>query len=67
MTHPYDIDYIKKLIPFMTDEVSKRIQSLPSGYCYTFGSAFKLPMIVKLDLPNPTPISNSVDIQKVWF
>ena len=67
MTHPHDMDYINKMIPFMSDEISKRIQSLPSGYAYVFGNAFKLPMIVKLDMPNPTPISNNVNIQKVWY
>ncbi len=67
MTHPHDMDYINKMIPFMSKEISKQIQSLPPGYCYTFGTAFKLPLIVKFDLPNPTPISNNVDIQKVWY
>ena len=67
MTHPHDMDYINKMIPFMSDEISKQIQSIPPGFCYTFGTAFKLPMIVKLDMPNPTPISNNVNIQKVWY
>ena len=67
MTHPKDMEYITKMIPFMGDEISKRIQSLPPGYSYVFGTAFKLPMIVKLDMPNPTPISNNVNIQKVWY
>ena len=67
MTHPRDMEYINKMIPFMSKEISMHIQALPAGCCYTFGTAFKLPMIVKLNTPNPTPISNSVDIQKVWF
>ena len=67
MTHPHDMEYINKMIPFISDEISKRIQSLPPGYCYIFGTAFKLPMIIKVDLPNPTPISNNVNIQKVWY
>lgn len=67
MTHPHDMEYINKMIPFMSDEISKQIPSLPPGYCYTFGTAFKLPMIVKFDIPNPSPISNNVDIQKVWY
>ena len=67
MTHPHDMEYITKMIPFITQEVSKQIQSLPPGYAYTFGTAFKLPMIIKFDLPNPTPISNNVNIQKVWY
>ena len=67
MTHPHDMEYINKMIPFMSSEISKQIQSIPPGYAYVFGTAFKLPMIVKLDMPNPTPISNNVNIQKVWY
>ena len=67
MTHPHDMNYINKMIPFMSEEISKQIQSIPPGYCYVFGNAFKLPIIVKFDLPYPTPISNNVNIQKVWF
>ena len=67
MTHPNDINYINKMIPFMSSEISKEIQSIPPGYCYIFGTAFKLPIIVKVGMPSPTPISNNVNIQKVWY
>ena len=67
MTHPYDMNYINKMIPFMSEEVSKQIQSIPPGNCFVFGTAFKIPMIVKFDMPNPTPISNNVNIPKVWY
>ena len=67
MTHPNDMNYINKMIPFMSEAISKQIQSIPPGHCYVFGNAFKLPIIVKFDVPNPTPISNNVNIQKVWF
>lgn len=67
MTHPNDLEYIKKMIPYITDEICKEVQALPSGYCYVFGTAFRLPMIIYLEKPNPTPISNNVNIQKVWF
>ena len=67
MTHPHDTEYISKLIPFMTSEVCAQIQSIPPGHCYVFGTAFKLPIIIYLDKPNPTPVSNNVNIQKVWF
>lgn len=67
MTHPHDMEYISKLIPFMTNEICQEVQSIPPGHCYVFGTAFKLPIIIYLDKPNPTPISNNVNIQKVWF
>ena len=67
MTHPKDSDYINRLIPFMTDEIKERLQIIQPGNCYLFGPAFKLPLMVKLDLPNPTPNSNNVDIVNTWF
>ncbi len=67
MSHPRDLDYIKNLIPYMTDEIAKRIQVLQPGYCYAFGTAFKIPTIIQIDKPNPTPESNNVNISKTWF
>ena len=67
MTHPHDMEYISKLIPFITNEVCQEIQAIPPGHCYVFGTAFMLPIIIYLDKPDPTPISNNVNIQKVWF
>ncbi len=67
MSHPKDLSYIKNLIPYMTDEIAKRIQVMQPGYCYAFGTAFKIPTILKIDKPNPTPESNNVDISNTWF
>ncbi len=67
MSHPKDLEYITSLIPYMTDEISKRIQVLQPGYCYAFGTAFKIPTIIRIDKPNPTPESDNVDISNTWF
>jgi len=67
MAHPRDMEYIKRLIPFMTDEISKRLQIIKPGNCYGFGNAFKLPTIIKVAKPNPTPESNNIDITNIWF
>ena len=67
MAHPKDIEYIYKLIPFLTEEIKKRLQIIQPGYCYCFGPAFKVPTIVKLEKPNPTPESNNVNISNTWF
>ena len=32
-----------------------------------FGTAFKVPLLVKFPLPNPMPISTSIKIDKVWY
>lgn len=67
ISHPKDIDYIKHLIPYLDDETSKKVQMMQPGNCYIFGSAMRLPIIIKMMHPNPTPISNNVDILKTWF
>lgn len=67
MNHPKDLEYIKKLVPNITDEEITTLRSLKPGSCIGFGSAFKFPNIIKMELPNPTPNSNNVDISKTWF
>lgn len=67
VVHPKDVEYIEKLIPFMTNEISKNIQIIQPGYCYGFGTSFKMPTLIKIDAPNPQPESNNVDISNTWF
>ena len=67
LTHPLDVDYISKMIPYLDNEYIKKIKVLQPGDCYTFGTAFKLSLIVTLDYPNPSPISDNIDISRVWY
>ena len=67
MLHPVDIEYIRKMVPNITNEIVKRLRILQPGNCIAFGNAFKIPVLVKLDMPNPAPSSNSCDISKTWF
>lgn len=66
MTHPRDLEYIKKMLPNMSAEIMEKQKSLQPGMCVAFGSAFKVPMIVKLPLPNPEPHSSNVNVVRVW-
>lgn len=67
LSHPLDIDYIAKMIPYLDDENLKKIKILQPGDCYIFGSAFKLSLILTIDIPNPTPISNNIDVSTIWY
>ena len=58
---------VKKMVPNITNEIIKRLRILQPGNCIAFGSAFKVPVMIKLDMPNPAPASNSCDISGVWF
>lgn len=66
MTHPRDLEYIKKMLPNMSAEIMEKQKSLQPGMCVAFGSAFKVPMIIKMPLPNPEPHSSNVDIVSKW-
>ena len=67
MLHPLDVEYIRKMVPNITTEIIKRLRILQPGNCIAFGSAFKVPVMIKLDMPNPAPASNSCDISGTWF
>ena len=67
MLHPRDITYIKEMVPNITNEIIKRLRVLQPGNCIAFGNAFRVPVLVKLDKPNPAPSSSSCDISTNWF
>ena len=65
--HPLDLNYIKQMVPNITEELSKKFKTLQSGNCIAFGNAFKVPVFIKFDMPNPAPSSSNCDIIKTWF
>lgn len=67
MLHPRDINYIKEMVPNITNEIIKRLKILQPGTCIAFGSSFKVPVIIKFELPNPLPSSSSCDVSGIWF
>ncbi|CCY27890.1 MAG: ATP-binding protein [Candidatus Faecisoma sp.] len=66
INHPLDVDYIKKMLPNISEEIIEKQKGLQPGTCMAFGKAFKIPLIVKMDLPNPTPESGNCDVVRVW-
>ena len=67
MQHPKDLDYIREMVPNITEEMVPKFKVLQPGNCVAFGVAFKLPMQLKLDMPSPTPLSQNIDISKCWY
>lgn len=65
-THPRDLEYITQMVPYITDEIIEKQKGLQPGYCLAFGSAFKVPITIHVDVPNPTPNSDNVRITKEW-
>lgn len=67
MQHPKDLDYIREMVPNITEEMVPKFKVLQPGNCVAFGVAFKLPMQLKFDMPSPTPLSQNIDISKCWY
>lgn len=67
MQHPYDVRFIKEMVPYITDEIVEKMKGLQPGTCVAFGSAFKLPTIIKMKMPNPEPKSQNVDVSRLWY
>ena len=65
--HPVDLKYIKEMIPNISSEVVLQLKNLKPGNCIAFGSAFKVPTVMYIDLPDPRPLSNNVDLEVVWY
>ncbi len=66
MNHPVDVDYIRKMVPNISDEIVEKQKTLQAGTCLGFGTAFKIPMIVKMDMPNPEPWSGNCNVVSYW-
>lgn len=65
--HPKDLQYIKEMVPNISIEVVQQLKSLQPGNCIAFGSAFKVPISMHVEFPNPAPNSNNVDLATIWY
>ena len=66
MTHPKDLEYIEKMLPNISGDVIDKLNSLQAGTLVAFGNAFKIPLLIKMDMPDPTPYSSNCDIINRW-
>lgn len=66
MTHPKDLKYIEEMLPNISSDVIEKQKTLQPGNCVAFGGAFKIPMIVQMDMPNPPPYSSNCDVSNCW-
>ena len=67
MFHPSDLKFVSSAINGMSDSMLSRIKVLNPGSCILFGTAFKFPIITTVDMPNPTPLSESCNIDNTWY
>ena len=67
MFHPADLAIISSISTNVTPETIEKLKTLSPGMAIVFGTAFKIPLLVKFDLPSPMPTSTSVNITNTWF
>ena len=67
LNHPTDLEYIRKMVPNISSDVIEKQKSLQSGTCVAFGRMMKIPMIVKMEMPNPEPQSSNASIYEKWI
>lgn len=67
MFHPNDIKFITSSIPGIDTSMINKIKILSPGRCMLFGTAFKMPILTAVDTPNPTPSSDSCNINRIWY
>lgn len=65
--HPVDLKYIKQMVPNISEEIVLQLKNLKPGNCIAFGYAFKVPITMYIEMPNPRPLSNNVDLENVWY
>ena len=66
MTHPKDLKYIEEMLPNISSDVIEKQKTLQPGSCVAFGGAFKIPMIIRMAMPDPPPYSSNCNVKNCW-
>lgn len=66
LTNITDQSYIKGLLPDNSSAIADTLSTLSAGECIIVGDATPLSSIVKMDMPNPEPKSESIKFHKEW-
>ncbi|WP_126972891.1 ATP-binding protein [Gynurincola endophyticus] len=66
LTNVNDQNYVKALMPENSNAIADILPNLGSGECLIVGDAALIPSVVKLDMPDPQPKSQSVKFQDEW-
>ena len=67
MFHPDDLAFVTSILPNVGKNFISKLKTFHPGSCIAYGTAFKMPVIINVDNPNPGPLSQNVDINKIWY
>lgn len=65
--HPKDFEIVKDISTNVTLESLNKLKTLNTGTALCFGTGFKIPMLVMLELPSPMPESTSLKVNELWY
>ena len=65
--HPKDFEIVKSISTNVTDESLEKLKTLNPGVSMVFGTGFKIPLLVKFELPRPMPESTSLKLDELWY
>ena len=65
--HPNDFEIVKNISTNVDMESLEKLKTLNSGTCLAFGTGFKIPLLVNLELPSPMPESTSLKLSELWY
>ena len=66
LTNINDQNCVKKLLPDNNNSLVDVLPTLAAGEALVVGDATTIPAIIKIDMPNPKPKSDSVDFYTQW-
>ncbi len=67
MFYPDDLNMIKSITSNIPNSTFEKLKSFLPGNALVFGTSFKLPLLVKVNLPSQLPESTSVNISNEWY
>ena len=65
--HPEDLKIVVSISSNLSNQDIEKLKTLRPGTALVFGSAFRVPLLTKLNLPDPMPASSNVNIESSWY
>jgi len=65
--NPDDLAQIRRMTPFISETVLRRLPSLPKQHALIFGSAVNIPMTFRVRDAEPTPNSDDTQVRDLWY
>jgi DNA helicase HerA-like ATPase len=66
ISNPDDQSYVKSLLPDSVRGIASMFSTLRRGECILLGDSVMMPTRIKIDRPNPAPISDDASFYKTW-